>query len=101
MVEPNTIHILSLVERWDSGDKSVMDEDDIQVSVLCQQLIMDGQFLLQELLLNEIVRAKGIAKLQRKIVKEISVLTKVRASLVTLPQGPVVHFVKSLKQYLH
>lgn len=59
---------------------SVIDEDVIQVSVLYQQLISDGEFLLQELLQNEIVSAKGIAKLQRKILKEISVLTKVRVS---------------------
>lgn len=59
---------------------SVIDEDVIQVSVLYQQLISDGEFLLQELLENEIVSAKGIAKLQRKILKEISVLTKVRVS---------------------
>lgn len=56
---------------------SVIDEDVIQVSVLYQQLISDGEFLLQELLENAIVSAKGIAKLQRKILKEISVLTKV------------------------
>lgn len=59
---------------------SVIDEDVIQVSVLYQQLISDGEFLLQELLENEIVSAKGIAKLQRKILKEISVLTKVRVT---------------------
>lgn len=59
---------------------SVIDDDVIQVSVLHQQLISDGEFLLQELLENEIVSAKGIAKLQRKIVKEISVLTKVRVT---------------------
>lgn len=55
-----------------------MDEDVIpQLSVLCQQLTTDGEVLLQELLENQILSAKGIAKLQRKIVKEISVLTKV------------------------
>lgn len=59
---------------------SVIDEDVVQVSVLYQQLISDGEFLLQELLENEIVSAKGIAKLQRKILKEISVLTKVRVT---------------------
>lgn len=59
---------------------SDIDEDVIQVSVLYQQLISDGEFLLQELLENEIVSAKGIAKLQRKILKEISVLTKVRVT---------------------
>lgn len=59
---------------------SVIDEDVIQVSVLYQELISDGEFLLQELLENEIVSAKGIAKLQRKISKEISVLTKVRVT---------------------
>lgn len=59
---------------------SVIDEDVIQVSVLYQQLISDGEFLLQEILENEIVSAKGIAKLQRKILKEISVLTKVRVT---------------------